>query len=123
MEDIFKHTKGVDPEIFDFIKCWVIRYFRLTQDNEHGYVTKKVEDIKSIRNVGNYGAMSILNMLHVISRREIIHETTPMSVIDYVTKNSTDLNDIIKYKDDPKLTKNLARYRKIKKILDEGEEN
>ena len=105
----------MEKETFDFIKYWTINFFRLTENNDFGYLDEKIESIKSVENDNEYSGMFILSRLHVLSRRHIIHKSTPVSVLSYVSDNSKDLNDeLLEYED---LTKSVERYRKLKKVL------
>lgn len=104
--------------IFDYIKSWVINFHRLTQSNQFGYVDDKIRSINKIKNDDEYSAMLVLNTLHVLSRRHILnHKSTPIYVIDYVTKHSDDLKTYFLLEADDKLIKSLERHKKINKVL------
>lgn len=106
----------MDKEIFEFIKSFVINCFNYLDDNKFGYVDEKINQINMIENNDEYSGMLVLNSLHVITRRLIINEKTPVKVIYYVTKHSKDLNEFLK-DSDQKLIKSVERYKKLKSII------
>ena len=99
-------------EIFETIKDFVINQFKL-HDNQFGYVDEKLEQINKIDN--NSDPMILLNMLHFLNRRFILN-CGKISVISYVTENSSDLDELLK-KMDKELYLTVKRYRTINKVL------
>jgi hypothetical protein len=60
--------------------------------------------------------MFVLNTLHALSRRHIIHKLVPIKVIHYVTENSEDLKSYLEgYDEDLYLL--VKRYKITKEIL------
>ena len=107
----------MDKEIFEYIKSYTIKILRYVDDDQFGYVNDKIESINVIKNDEYYSGMFVLNTLHVLSRRHIINEITPIKVIHYVTENSEDLKEHLSKHLDENLIKSVNRYKITKEIL------
>tara|TARA_B100001059_G_C17429940_1_gene377501 strand:+ start:116 stop:469 length:354 start_codon:yes stop_codon:yes gene_type:complete len=112
----------MDKEIFEYIRSYTIKILNHIDDNQFGYVDRKIESIDKIKNDEDYSGMFVLNTLHVLSRRHIINKLTPIKVIHYVTENSEDLKSYLEgYDEDLYLL--VKRYKITKEILSKKHQN
>ncbi len=113
----------MDKEIFEYIISYTIKILNLIDDNQFGYVDRKIESIDKIKNDEDYSGMFVLNTLHALSRRHIINKVTPIKVIHYVTENSEDLKEHLLNHRDENLIKSVNRYKITKQILSKKHKN